>query len=91
MLGNLLLYSCGSFSIPDLYVGASFDFVEDQPMLDKQQGHSSNIYALFAVCSPTTGWKTLLGSILSEGQSQYHGTVAVGNEEERAGRLCPSV
>lgn len=82
MLGNLL-YSCGSFSIPDLYVGVSFDFVEDQTMFDKQQGHSSSIYALFAICSP--GWKALLGSIQSERQSQYHSTAAVGNEEEKGG------
>lgn len=57
MLGNALLYPWGSFSIPDLCVGASFDFVEDLAVLDEQQGHSSSIYALFAICSPDTGWK----------------------------------
>lgn len=55
-------------------------------MLDKQQRHSGSIYALFAICSPTTGWKTLLGSIQNqERQSQYNGTVAVGSEEEQGG------
>lgn len=58
MLGNFLLYSW-KLLYTDLCVGSSFDFVEDQAMLDKQQGHSSSIYALFAICSPTTGWKTL--------------------------------
>lgn len=90
MLGNLLLYSYGSFSTADLYVGASFDFVEDQAMLDKQQGHSSSIYALLAICSPSTGWKSLLGSIPSERQLQFHGTLTVG-KKGGAGRLCPSV
>lgn len=75
----------GSFSIPDLYEGASFDFVEDQAVLDKQQGHGSSIYALFAICSLTTGWKTLLGLMQSERQSQYHETVAVRNEEKQGG------
>lgn len=54
-------------------------------MLDKQQGHGSSIYALFVIYSPTTGWKTLLGLIQSERQAQYHGTVAVGNEEKQGG------
>lgn len=54
-------------------------------MPDKQQGHNSSIYALFTICSPTTVWKTLLGSIQSERQSQYHGNVAMENEEEQGG------
>lgn len=90
-LGKLLIYSYESFSIPDLYVGASFDFLEQQAIFDKQQGHSSNIYALVAICSPATGWKTLLGSIQSERQLQCHGTLAVGSEEEQGGYAHPSV